>query len=86
MGIVGGCLGAGGHVVVWPAGTEVVDDSPLTIEIPGDDRTYAVGDEVRLGGGYVSEPPDVRSANALREITGVTVPASCLEYPVFLSH
>ena len=33
--VVGGCLGAGGSVIVWPHGTQVVQDQPLTILIPG---------------------------------------------------
>lgn len=38
--VVGGCLGACGYVIVWPHGTEVVDDEPLTIDVPGH-GTYA---------------------------------------------
>jgi hypothetical protein len=29
--VVGGCLGASGSVIVWPHGTEVVDEEPLRI-------------------------------------------------------
>ena len=32
--VVGGCLGASGSVIVWPHGTDVVQDDPLTIDIP----------------------------------------------------
>ena len=52
--VVGGCLGASGSVIVWPHGTEVVAEDPLTISIP-DVGTYRLGDDVRIGGGYVLE-------------------------------
>ena len=52
--VVGGCLGAGGSVIVWPHGTQVVQDQPLTIRIPGL-GTYTLGDEVLVAGGYVLE-------------------------------
>ena len=48
--VLGGCLGVGGVVVVWPHGTDVVDEDPVTIEIPGMGR-YTVGDQVEIGGG-----------------------------------
>ena len=52
--VVGGCLGAPGSVIVWPYGTKVVNEDPLTIEIP-DNGTFTLGEEVRVGGGYVLE-------------------------------
>ena len=45
--VVGGCLGTNGYVIVWPHGTEVVEDDPLTIAVPRT-GTYALGDDVDL--------------------------------------
>ena len=72
LAVINGCLGLesqdvdAAHVVVWPHGTEVVDEDPLTISIP-DDGEYAVGDELQLGGG---ESP-------LAEPGGIDVKAEC---------
>ena len=85
--VVGGCLGASGSVMVWPHGTEVVQDDPLTIDIP-DYGTFALGDDVRVGGGYVLdhsessddvEPGDYPAG-------GVDVPAQCAKHDIFLAH
>ena len=82
--VVGGCLGASGSVIVWPHGTEVVQDDPLTVDIPGYGK-FALGDEVRVGGGYVLEhssgnvEPDDYAAG------GITVPAECAEHDIFLA-
>ena len=35
---VGGCLGVADTVVVWPHGTKVASQNPLTLEIPGKGR------------------------------------------------
>lgn len=48
--VVGECLGVGDTVVVWPEGTEVTDARELTVEVPGY-GTFALGDEIELGGG-----------------------------------
>ncbi|MCF6745292.1 hypothetical protein E9529_13615 [Blastococcus sp. KM273128] len=82
--VVGGCLGAGGSVVVWPHGTEVVDEEPMTIDVPGH-GIYGLGDEVEVGGGFVLEhsSQDVRPGPF--DIAGVTVPAGCAEHDVFLA-
>lgn len=82
--LVGGCLGAAGNVVVWPHGTRVMDREPLTIDVPGLGRVE-VGQNVRLGGGFVvehSEPGEV--PDPLR-VAGVTVPKSCAKHDVFLA-
>jgi len=82
--VVGSCLGAGGAVVVWPFGTKVVDTNPLTIEIP-DMGTFVVGQEVRVGGGFVLEhSSSVRTSGPL-EVSGVTVPEDCANHDVFLA-
>jgi hypothetical protein len=52
--IVDECLGASGSVIVWPHGTDVVKQDPLTIDIPGY-GTFTLGDEVQVGGGFVLE-------------------------------
>ena len=49
--VVGGCLGAGGWVIVWPHGTDVVEEDPLRIEVP-DYGTFGLGDDVQVGGGW----------------------------------
>ncbi|HYO18103.1 MAG TPA: hypothetical protein VES02_05480 [Dermatophilaceae bacterium] len=82
--VVGGCLGAGGTVIVWPHGTKVVNKDPLTIEIP-DNGTFTLGEEVRVGGGYVLEHSSGESAADPVEVAGVTVPIPCSEHDVFLA-
>lgn len=83
--VVGGCLGASGSVIVWPHGTGVVQDDPLTIEIPGY-GTFALGDEVRVGGGYVLEHTSGNVEPGDHPVGGVTVPAECAEHDIFLAH
>jgi hypothetical protein len=46
--MVGGCLGMGDATVVWPYGTEVASDDPLTIDVPGL-GTLRVGDPASGG-------------------------------------
>jgi hypothetical protein len=82
--VVGGCLGTDGYVVVWPHGTEVVDEDPLTIDVPGAGRV-ALGDDVSLGGGFVLEHTSTDHDGPL-ETGDVTVPAACAEHDVFLAH
>lgn len=87
--VVGGCLGAGGAVIVWPHGTSVADDDPLTIRIPGN-GTFGIGDEVAVGGGYVLEHSSAPGETPARtpapfEVAGVMVPADCAEHDVFLA-
>ncbi|MGY2084997.1 hypothetical protein [Blastococcus sp. SYSU DS0539] len=83
--VVGGCLGAGGYVIVWPHGTEVVDEDPVTIDVPGH-GTYGLGDEVEVGGGFVLEHSSQDVAPGPFEVAGVTVPPGCAEHDVFLAH
>jgi hypothetical protein len=83
--VVGGCLGAGGNVVVWPHGTKVADEEPLTIAVPGY-GTFGLGDEVQVGGGYVREQSSDDVASGAYEVSGVTVPAECAQHGVFLAH
>lgn len=83
--MVGGCLGASGAVIVWPHGTEVVSDDPLTVDIP-DYGTFTVGDEVRVGGGYVVEHSSNDIEPGPYEVAGVTVPAACAKHDIFLAH
>lgn len=82
--VVGGCLGASGSVFVWPHGTDVVDDDPLTIDIP-DYGTFTVGDEVLVGGGYVLEHSSDDVQPGPYEVAGITVPAECAEHDIFLA-
>lgn len=83
--VVGGCLGAGGSVIVWPHGTDVVQDDPLTIDIPGY-GTFALGDEVQVAGGYVLEHSSDDVAPGDYPVSGVSVPAECAKYDIFLAH
>jgi hypothetical protein len=46
--MVGECLGIDTSTVIWPNGTAVVADDPLTIDVPGLGRV-AVGDHVAGG-------------------------------------
>ena len=82
--VVGGCLGAGGSVIVWPHGTEVVQDDPLTIEIPSH-GTFALGEEVQVGGGYVLEHSSGDVEPGDRRVGGVAVPAECAQHDIFLA-
>ena len=81
LAIIDGCLGLESqdvdavHVVVWPHGTEVVDEDPLTISIPNDGE-YSVGDELEVGGG---ESP-------LDEPGGIDVEAECPDAAIWLGH
>ena len=84
--VVGGCLGAGGYTIVWPHGTEVVDEDPLTIDVPGEGEV-SLGDEISLGGGYVQESDGGASTPAGPvQVGGVRVPEACVGQGVFLSH
>jgi hypothetical protein len=85
LGVVGGCLGASGSVIVWPHGTEVVQDDPLTIDIP-DYGTFALGDKVQVAGGYVLEHSSDNVEPGDHPIGGVTVPAECAKHDIFLAH
>ncbi|HEX6247347.1 MAG TPA: hypothetical protein VFZ64_05700 [Nocardioidaceae bacterium] len=82
--VVGGCLGTSGYVVLWPSGTDVVSENPVTIEIPGN-GTFTLGDEVQVGGGFVLEHSSQDREPGTFEAGGVTVPAECAEHDVFLA-
>jgi hypothetical protein len=83
--VVGGCLGASGSVVVWPNGTTVVQDEPLTIDIPDYGR-FSLGDNVRLGGGYVLEHSSDDVAPGDYPVGGVRVPAECAKHDIFVAN
>lgn len=87
LSVVGGCLGLGDYVVVWPPGTEVVDEDPLVVDLPEVGRV-GLGDRVEVGGGFVVEHSDRGEARdaGRPEIGGVTVPAACARHDVFLAH
>jgi hypothetical protein len=82
--VVGGCLGAGGSVIVWPHGTDVVEEDPLRIEVPGY-GTFGLGDQVQVAGGYVLEHSSDELTPGPFEVGGVTVPAQCAEHDIFLA-
>jgi len=80
LAVVDGCLGVqsegdAAYVVVWPHGTEVVDEDPLTISVP-DDGEHVLGDELEVGGG---ESP-------LKEPGGIDVEAECPGALIWLGH
>jgi hypothetical protein len=83
--VVGGCLGASGSVIVWPHGTEVVQDDPVTIDIPDYGR-FALGDEVEVAGGYVFAHSSDNVESGEYPVGGVTVPAECAKHDIFLAH
>jgi hypothetical protein len=83
--VVGGCLGVSGSVIVWPPGTEVVKDKPLTIDIP-DYGTFALGDQVQVAGGFVLEHSSRHVDPGPYRAGGVTVPAKCAEHDIFVAH
>jgi hypothetical protein len=83
--VVDGCLGASGDVYVFPQGTDVVDEDPLTVDIPGVGEV-ALGEELVIGGGWVLEhPSDQVPSGGTFDVADVTVPARCAEHDVFLS-
>lgn len=82
--VVGSCLGAGGAVVVWPFGTKVVNTDPLTIDIPHK-GTFVLGQEVKVGGGFVLEHSSSPRTSGPFEVSGVTVPTDCADHDVFLA-
>ena len=83
--VLDGCLGAGGAVIVWPHGTTITDEDPLTIEIP-ENGSFGVGDTVSVGGGYVLEHSSTTREPGPFEIAGVEVPAACADHDIFLSN
>ena len=80
--VVEGCLGADGAVIIWPHGTEVAEEDPLTIDVP-DVGTVGLGDTVELAGGFVFEPT---SAAPGQTYESELVPDSCADQPIFLAH
>lgn len=83
--VVGGCLGASGYVIVWPHGTEVINDDPLTIDIPNN-GTFTVGDDVQVAGGFVLEHSSREVESGPYQAGGVTVPAKCAKRDIFVAH
>lgn len=82
--VLDGCLGASGTVIVWPFGTQIVDDDPITIEIP-ENGTFALGDDVTVGGGYVLEHSSTDREAGPFQVAGVTVPKACADHDIFLA-
>lgn len=86
LAVLDGCLGVAERVVVWPHGTTVVREKPLTIRAPGVEGDRTIGDEVQIGGGVAAEPlqGETRMPEPL-EIAGLTVPAECAAHGVWIS-
>ena len=83
--VVGGCLGVSGSVIVWPHETEVVEEDPLTIDIPSY-GTFTLGDEVQVAGGFVLEHSSDDIEPGPFEVGGISVPAECAKHDIFLAH
>ena len=82
--VVGDCLGADGDVYVFPQGTKVVDEDPLTVDIP-DVGEVSLGEEFDVGGGWEVEHSSDDVEPGSIDIGGVTVPAECAKHDIFLS-
>ena len=80
---VSGCLGVDDTVVVWPHGTRVVQERPLTVAVPGLGRV-GLGDEVKLGGGVALDQYPAPHTVGDVDIAGVTVPAACTTHNVWV--
>ena len=80
---VSGCLGVDDTVVVWPHGTRVVQERPLSVAVPGVGRV-GLGDEVKLGGGVALDQYPVPRTVGDFDIAGVTVPAACTTHNVWV--
>lgn len=73
LAVVNGCLGverskapARAYVVVWPDGTEILDEEPLTVALEDGSR-FSVGDQIDLGGtqgGFVNQEDNALTAEA----------------------
>lgn len=83
--VVGGCLGTNGSLIVWPHGTEIVKDHPPTIDVP-DYGTFALGDRLEVGGGFVLEHSSDDVQSGTYEVAGVTMPAECAKHEIFVAH
>jgi hypothetical protein len=81
--VLDGCLGIRSYVVVWPNGTDVGEEDPVRIDVPGY-GTLQVGDDARIGGGLVYEPSE-RSEPADHEVAGITVPGECAKHGIWLA-
>jgi hypothetical protein len=82
--VVGGCLGVRDHVILWPNGTDVVQDDPVTIDIPDYGR-FSLGDDVAIGGGNVREHSSDPVEPGDFEVAGTTVPADCAQHDIWLA-
>jgi len=81
---VGGCLGAADYVIIWPHGTKVVDEDPITVKVPEYGK-FALGEDVRIGGGFVLEHDEPHRSGSI-QVAGVSVPPKCAEHDVFLAN
>lgn len=81
---VGGCLGVGDSVVVWPSGTVVVDSNPLAVDVPNY-GTFNVDDEIEIGGGFVLEHSSDKAEPGDVPVAGTTVPARCAKHDIWLA-
>ena len=71
LAVVDGCLGVEqskapetAYVVVWPDGTEILDEEPLTVALD-DGSQFSIGDKVDLGGaqgGFVNHEDNALTA------------------------
>lgn len=79
--VVDGCLGVGDSVVLWPPGTLVTSEYPLTVGIPGF-GVATVGDMLAVSGGFHTPSIDTAGRETVR---GTSVPSACRGRTVFHS-
>ena len=79
---VGGCLGIESYAVVWPHGTQVTDEDPLSLTVPGQ-PPVAIGEYVEVGGGVLFEANERKAEDY--SIAGVSIPAPCVAAGVWMS-
>lgn len=79
---VGGCLGIEGFAVVWPNGTRVSDEGPLSLTVPGQPKV-GMGERIEVGGGVLFEANEQEPKDY--SIAGVSIPARCVAAGVWMS-
>ena len=79
---VGGCLGVGDTVVIWPHGTRVLSKRPLTIDVPHVGKAM-LGDSITLGGGISRDRSAGPRTIGDLDVGGVPVPAKCTSFTIW---
>jgi hypothetical protein len=82
--VVGGCAGVGDSVVIWPHGTDIVDDDPLTLDVPGVGHVV-LGEKFDMGGGFIYETGDTDQSPPDEIGDGVPIPEDCQGRDIWLA-